>query len=105
MMVPAWRIVDPIFKVVLIPSLVVQPCAAVPLFPAFSVVGAAVALIIFRPHQEFRRGILGEVMGQPLPIKPDPEAVPHDQQFVAGDRFQMRIPFIHCGCQPSIGSS
>ena len=61
---------------------------------ALGFVGAAVPLIILRPGPEFRGRILGKVVGQPLPVKPQTEAVPPHQTAVAADRFQMS-PEIH----------
>ena len=45
------------------------------LFHPLAVIGAAVAVIIAHPDEKFRRGVLGKVVGQPLPVEADRETV------------------------------
>ena len=74
-LIPFGRIVDPVLEVVLVAAFVVQPGARVPLLLPFAVVGALMPVIIAHPDEEFRRGVLGKVVGQPLPVEADRETV------------------------------
>jgi hypothetical protein len=61
-------IVYPMFKMVSVSSLMVQPRHGYAGCLTFCVVGASCPLIIFTAYQKFRRGIFGQVMKQPLLI-------------------------------------
>ena len=61
-------IVYPMFKMVSVSSLMVQPGHGYAGCLTFCVVGASCPLIIFTAYQKFRRGIFGQVMKQPLLI-------------------------------------
>ena len=69
----------------LVPALVVQPGGGVALLQLFRRVGAAGALVVTGPHQEFLGAVLGEIVQQTLPDEPHPEAEIHDCQLVFGD--------------------
>lgn len=89
------RIIDPIFQMVPVSPFVVQPCAAVAFGGPFRFIGAAVSLIIFYPWNPFNRGIFGEIMRQPLPIKAHSEAMLPDKRSMMVDGFQMPKPVCH----------
>ena len=93
-MVAVRGVVDPIFQVVLVPALVVQPGRAVSFGLALGVVGAASALPVLGTGPELHRRELAQIMGQPLPVQPAAEAVLHHQHFMMMDRFIMldRMP-------------
>ena len=82
-------IVNPVFQVVLVAPLVVQPCGRVAFRLALGVVGAAGALPIFGTGPEFHGGQFAQIMGQPLPVQPAAETPLHDQHFVVMDGFIM----------------
>ena len=88
------RVVDPIFQVVAVAPLVVQPGGAVAFGLALGVVGAAAALPVFGPGQELDRRELAQIMREALPVQPAAEAVAHDPHFVVVDGLVMfdRVP-------------
>lgn len=89
------RVVDPVFQMVLVAALMVKPGAAVALYRALHLIGAAVPLIVFGAGDEFDRGIFGKVVRQPLPIKAYLEAVLSDKGPMMVNRFEMLEPFCH----------
>ena len=83
-------VVDPVFQMVLVPALVMEPCGRVAqLFP-LSGIGASGAGIILGPHTELCGGILAHIMHQPLPDEPHPEAVLHHQKLMV--RNGLKVP-------------
>ncbi|CAN4010851.1 Cell division protein FtsL, partial [Dysosmobacter welbionis] len=67
-------VIRPILKVVAVAALVVEPGGAVSMFLPLGVVWAVIPLEVFRPGKELHRGVLGQVMGQALPVQPQAEA-------------------------------
>ena len=78
----------------LVAALVMQPGRGVADVVAFAHVGAAIALVILRSHDEFRAGILGQIVGQALPVQAHPEAVAPDQTPVLRDGLKV-LPAFH----------
>ena len=74
---------------VLVAPLVVQPGEGYACGLALRVVRAAVALVVFRAGEKFRRGVFAEIMAESLPIEPQTKAVLADQITVPGDGFEM----------------
>lgn len=72
-------IVHPVFQMVLVAPLVVQPGEGYAGGLALRVVRAAVALIVFRTGEKLRRGVFAEIMAEALPIEPQTKAVLADQ--------------------------
>ena len=90
------QVVRPVLKVVAVAALVVHPGAAVALGLPLGVVGTVVPLEVADAHPELPGGVLGEVVGQPLPVEPQAEAVPADQPAVMIDGVEM-LPEMHGG--------
>ena len=86
-MVAVRRVVDPVFQMVLVAALMVQPGGAVALGLALGVVGAARPLPVFGPGPELHGGQLAYIVGQALPVQPAAETIFHHQHFVMADRF------------------
>ena len=63
-------------------------------FFALGVIGAVVALEIFHTGPEFRGGVFGQIVGQALPVQPQPETIFPNQRSVMMNCFQM-APEIH----------
>ena len=93
-------IIHPVFKVVPVAPLVMQPGLRDPLLQPLGIVRAAKALIILCSAPEFFRGILAEVVGQSLTDQAKPEAVPADQMPMLSNRSEMRDR-MHCLPSPS----
>ena len=76
--VVADTVVDPVFKVVAVAPLVVQPRQTHAVFQALLVVGAAPALVVFYAPPKLRGAVFAQVVGQTLPHQTQLEAiVPH----------------------------
>lgn len=71
----AAAVIDPVFEVVAVAALVVQPGQTDAVFQALLIVGAAPALIVFAAAPEFRRAVFGEVVGQALPHQTQLQAI------------------------------
>ena len=82
-------IVRPVLKMVAVTALMMHPGGAVALGFALAVVGAVVALKVLYTGPELHRGVLGKVVGQPLPVKPQTKAVFAHQCAVVVHGFQM----------------
>lgn len=103
-------VVDPIFQMVLVAPLMVQPGPAHAGGLALGVVGAAVALEIPGAGPKFQGPVLGQVVHQALPYKAGPAAVMEHQRLMAGDGFEMspgmhgdRLrSFLYCILSPAI---
>ena len=87
------RVVDPVFQMMAVSSLVVQPRRTVSLFAPLDFVRAAVALIIPRTRPELDRTEFAEVVRESLTVKTDAPAVPQNQKTVMLHRAQMLKPF------------
>ena len=87
------RILDPIFQMVPVSPFVVQPCAAVAFGGPFRFIGAAVSLIIPYTGPELLRTVLGEIMGNSLPVQANLEAMLPDQVSVPCNGRKM-VPYI-----------
>ena len=74
---------------VLIPPFVVEPGRRIPHDLLLSRIGTAVSLIIADSRPKFCPGIFGQIVEQPLSVKPYLEAALHDQQPVVGDGPEM----------------
>ena len=82
-------IVGPVFEMMAIPALMVEPGGAVAEELALLVVGTVVSLKVLCARPELHGRKLGEVMGQALPVQAQAEAVfPHEGP-VAAYGFQM----------------
>ena len=76
-------IINPIFKMVLISALMMQPRGGIALLLLLCIIGAAIALKIFRTDQKFCQAVLAQIMRQPLPVKPNSEAaLPYQPSMV-----------------------
>lgn len=64
------------------------------MFLPLGVVWAVIPLEVFHPGKELHRGVLGQVMGQALPVQPQPKAVLPHQAPVMLNGFQM-LPEMH----------
>ena len=62
-------VINPIFKMMFVPSFMMQPGPRIPTFFLFSRIRTAVSLKIQHSCPEFLRSIFGQVMHQPLPVK------------------------------------
>ena len=82
-------VVDPIFQVVPVSPLVVEPGGGVAPLQALHLVGAAVSLKIFHTRQELHGAVLAHIVEQSLPVQPHPKAIFHDPVFMGGDSLQM----------------
>ena len=78
-------VVRPVFQMVPVAALMVEPSGRVALVLSLRVVGTAVALKIFRTHTKFQRRVFGKVVCQALPIQAQTEAVLADPGAVAVD--------------------
>jgi len=87
-------VVGPVFVVVAVAALVVQPGQGIAPDDAFLVVGAAVALIESGGVPELHRAVFGQVMSQALPADAGLEAVADDRVAVFGDGAKM-LPGLH----------
>ena len=84
-------VIDPVFQMMLVAPLVVQPRRGVALGCALRLVGAVVALIIDAPGDELGGAVLAQVVGKALLIQPAFKAVFHHQQLVPGDSLEMTL--------------
>ena len=82
-------VVDPVFEVVLVPALVVEPRRGVALGVPLGLVGAVVALIVDAAGDKLRGAVFAQVVGQALLVQAAFKAVFHHQQLVAGDGLKM----------------
>ena len=74
----AQAIIDPIFEVVAIPPLVMQPRQADAVGDTLGVIGTAITLIVFHAAPEFRGTVLAQVVCQSLPHQSQlPAIVPY----------------------------
>ena len=87
--VPGDTVIDPVFKVVAVAALVVQPGQTDAVFQTLLIVGAAPALIVFAAAPEFRRAVFGEVVGQALPHQTQLQAIAADQPAVTIHGMEM----------------
>ena len=74
---------------VLIPPFVVEPGRRISPNLLLSRIGTAVSLVIADSRLKFCPGIFGQIVEQPLSVKPYLEAALHDQQPVVGDGPEM----------------
>ena len=82
-------VVDPVFEVMLVAALVVEPCRGVaPGFP-LRLIGAVVALIVDAARDELGGAVLAQIVGKSLLVEPSGKAVFHHQQLVPGDGLKM----------------
>lgn len=82
-------VIRPIFKVVPVAALVVEPCGAVAKLFSLGVVRAVIPLEVTDACPELHWGVFGQVVGQALPVQPQAEAIFPHQGAVAVDGFQM----------------
>lgn len=85
--VTADAVIRPVFEMVAIPAFMMEPGGAITLCPSLGIVGTVVALIVFDASQKLHRGVFGKIVGQPLPVEPQPEAVFSHQCSVVVDGF------------------
>ena len=74
---------------VAIAPLVVQPGGAVPERLSLGVIGTVVALKVLDTCKKLHRGVLGQIVGEALPVQPQAKAIFPNQRPVAVDSFQM----------------
>lgn len=80
-----------------IASFVVQPCEGITFVLAFTVIGAALpVLIVHTALQEFRGHIFGQVVHQALTVQSYTEAVLHDEQLVFRNGFKVSLCLLPC---------
>ena len=92
-----YTVVKPVFIMMPVPSLVMQPRRRISLPLALRVIRTSGSLIIPASNQELRRHIFGQVMAKPLPIQTHPKtALPHQPPMMI-DRFEM-LPRLHIFC-------
>ena len=82
-------VVDPVFKVMAVAALVVQPRQAQARGLPLGIVRAAVALIVVDTAPELGGAVFAQVVRQTLPDQAEPEAVFAHKPPVAVDRAQM----------------
>ena len=87
--VVADAVVDPVFKVMAVAPLVVEPGEAHAVFAPLGVVRAAVALIILDAAPEFRGAVLAYVMRQPLIVQAEAKTVLPHQMAMMRDGLKM----------------
>ena len=87
-------VVDPVFEVVAVAALVVQPGNAHAVFPALLVIGTAEALVILGAPPELRGAVFAQIVQKTLPIQTQPETVVPYQTAVTVYGFQM-LPNVH----------
>ena len=80
---------------VLVAALVVEPGGGVAHIQPLHLVGAAVALIVLCPHQEFSGAVFAQIVEQSLTVQSHPEAVVHHTQLMGGDGLKMSQPICH----------
>jgi len=88
-------VICPIFKVVLVSALVVHPGVGKAVILPLALVGGTVALIVPGSDYEFRRGILREVVEEPLKKDPCLAAVPDNGVPVFCNGLEMLPGFYH----------
>ena len=93
-------IIHPVFKMMLVSALMMQPGGGYPDILPFSIVGTPCSLIIFASDQKFRRMIFRQIVEQALLIQPDTEAIPHDHKFMFRNCFKMQ-PWMHAASSPT----
>ena len=84
-------VIDPVFQMVLVAALVVQPRGGIAPRQTFRFVGAVVTLIIDAAWNELGRAVLAQVVGKALLVEPAGKSVFHHQQLVPGDGFKMAL--------------
>ena len=77
--------IHPIFKMVLVSSLVMHPRGGIAEQLTLALVGAAVALIVFCARKELRGHIFGKIVSKPLPADPATKAVIDHLMAVLGN--------------------
>lgn len=82
-------VVDPVFQVVAVAALVVQPGQGDAGGLALGVVGTAIALVVLRAGDELRRGVFAQIVGQPLIDKAQLHTVIADQIAVPGNGVEV----------------
>ena len=92
-------VVDPVFQMMLVAALVVEPGRGVAPGLPLRLVGAVVALIVDAPRDELGGAVLAQVVGKALLIEPAGEAVFHHQQLMPGNGLKMPLD-VH-GLTPS----
>lgn len=93
------RHIDPVFKMMTVPSLVMKPGGGIALCYFLAVIGTSFStLIILYSLNKLGWGIFGPVMHDTLFVKPGFKAVVADKLLVMKDRPQMTnkiIPVVH----------
>ena len=84
-------VIDPIFQVMLIAPLMMQPSRGIPPGLPFCFIGAVVPLVIDAAGDKLRRAVLAQVMCQTLCIQPTFKAVPHHQHLMPGNGLEMPL--------------
>ena len=82
-------VVDPVFEVMLVAALVVEPCRGVASGFPLRLIGAVVALIVDAARDELGGAVLAQIVGKALLVEPAGKAVFHHQQLVPGDGLKM----------------
>ena len=93
------RIIHPVFKMMFISALMMQPGLRQSCFLSLGIIRTSVSLIIFTSNQKFYRFIFRQVMEQSLFIQTCPETIMHDQQFMSGYCFKVQ-PRMHLSSPP-----
>lgn len=78
-------VVRPVFQMVSVAALVVEPGGGVSLILPLRIVGAAVTLKVSHAHPKFLRRVFGKVVRQTLPIQTQSEAVFANQGTMAAN--------------------
>ena len=86
--------IRPVFIVMAVTALMVDPRFAVSLDLPLCSIGTASALVILCAPPKLRGGIFGQVMGQSLPEQTHPETAPHNNEAVLGNGLKM-LPRFH----------
>ena len=81
-------VVDPVFVVVFILPLVVEPRGRVSSILALRIVRTSRPLIIFAPNTELRPSIFGQIMEKSLTIESYLKTLSHHQNFMLCDCLQ-----------------
>ena len=89
------KIIHPVFPVMAVTTTMVEPGHGVAFGFFAGVDGGTVALIIAGGLKELGGGILGEIVGQTLPVEAGHEAVMADPEAMPGDGTEVRNEFRH----------
>ena len=82
-------IVNPVFIVMFVPALMVQPCSRIACRLPFRIVRTSVSLVIFDSYQKLRRSIFGQVVQQSLTVQPYRKTAFQYQICMVCDCFKM----------------